>query len=131
PTRTYAPVMMKIFEEMRAEINGMIHCSGGGQTKILHFLQNGRVVKDSLFETPKLFSLIQEHSKTAWKEMYQVFNMGHRLELYLPEERAQEVMDISTSFGVDAKIIGRVEESTSPELVISQNGNDLHYSKNA
>ncbi len=131
PTRTYAPIMIKLFEVLKGEINGIIHCSGGGQTKILHFLEQGKVIKDQLFDVPVLFSEIQKHSKTSWKEMYQVFNMGHRMEIYVDEKYAQTIIDVSTEFGVDAKIIGRVEGSKSPELHI-HNGNEiLKYNKNA
>jgi phosphoribosylformylglycinamidine cyclo-ligase len=129
PTRTYAPIMMKVFDELKGNINGMIHCSGGGQTKILHFLTKNRVVKNNLFDTPIMFQLIQKHSNTAWKEMYQVFNMGHRLELYLDEKYAQTVIDIAKSFNVNAKIIGHVESNEKPELEIIQGENKLHYSK--
>ncbi len=114
PTRTYAPVVKEILSKIREHIHGMIHCSGGAQTKILHFIddaQNLHIIKDNLFKTPPLFELIQSESKTDWKEMYQVFNMGHRLEIYLPKEHAQTVIDISKSFGIDAKIIGRVEKN--------------------
>lgn len=131
PTRTYAPIMMQIFKELDREIHGVIHCSGGGQTKIMHFMDHNRIIKDSLFETPILFELIQKHSNTDWKEMYQVFNMGHRMELYLKEEYAQVVIDISKTFGVNAQIIGRVESSEQPELEINHRGSKLTYSKNA
>lgn len=118
PTRTYAPVIAKILNEFRSEINGMVHCSGGAQTKILHFLNEFHVIKDNLFDTPPLFEAIQKESNTDWKEMYKVFNMGHRMELYLDESRAQDVIDISKSFGVDAQIIGRVEPSETKKLTI-------------
>jgi phosphoribosylformylglycinamidine cyclo-ligase len=111
PTRTYAPIVKKILSELRGKINGMIHNSGGAQTKILHFVDNLHIVKDNMFETPVLFKLIQEESKTDWKEMYQVFNMGHRLEIYTDEVSAQRMIEISNEFGVDAQIIGRVEAS--------------------
>lgn len=111
PTRTYAPVIKRLLEEMRGRIHGMIHCSGGAQTKILHFLKEGlRVVKDNMFPVPPLFALIQSQSGTDWKEMYKVFNMGHRMEIYLPAEYAAKVIEISESFGIDAQIVGRVEE---------------------
>ena len=129
PTRTYAPIMMKAFKELGAEIHGIIHCSGGGQTKILHFLDSNRIVKDNLFETPTLFKLIQEHSGTSSNEMYQVFNMGHRMELYLNESHAKTIMEISRSFGVDAQIVGRVEASDRPELLIKSNNQELVYQK--
>ncbi len=109
PTRTYAPVIRNLVGELGGKIHGMIHCSGGAQTKILHFINELHVVKNSLFELPPLFRIIQEESGTDWKEMYRVFNMGHRMEIYLPEELANVCIDISRSFGVDAQVIGRVE----------------------
>jgi phosphoribosylformylglycinamidine cyclo-ligase len=119
PTRTYAPVISFIFSKLRNKIHGMIHCSGGAQTKIMHFLgQDLRVVKDHLFPVPPLFDLIQKQSGTDWQEMYKVFNMGHRMEIYLPEEYAQQVIDISNSFDVEAQIVGRVEQSAHRELII-------------
>lgn len=119
PTRTYAPIISEVLKSMRKEIHGMIHCSGGAQTKILHFLNdNLRVIKDNMFPVPPLFSIIQEQSNTDWKEMYKVFNMGHRMEVYLPEKNAQKVIDISKSFNVDAQIVGRVEKSKNKELII-------------
>jgi len=118
PTRTYAPVISKVLDEFRDQINGMIHCSGGAQTKVMNFIENVRVVKDNLFDLPPLFRLIQEQSGTDWREMYQVFNMGHRFEIYLPEELAGNVIEISKSLGVDAQIIGRVEASEKKELLI-------------
>jgi len=119
PTRTYAPVISLIFSKLRNKIHGMIHCSGGAQTKIMHFLgQDLRVVKDHLFPVPPLFDLIQKQSGTDWQEMYKVFNMGHRMEIYLPEEYAQQVIDISNSFDVEAQIVGRVEQSAHRELII-------------
>ncbi len=119
PTRTYSPVISLIMKELRDEIHGMIHCSGGAQTKIMHFLNNGlKVVKDNLFPIPPLFRLIQQQSGTDWKEMYKVFNMGHRMEIYLPEIYALRIMEISESFNIDARIVGRVEKSNVRELVI-------------
>ena len=129
PTRTYAPIMMKVFSELKGQINGMIHCSGGGQTKILHFLNSNRVVKNKLFDTPIMFDLIQRHSQTSWNEMYQVFNMGHRLELYLDEKNAQTVIDIAKSFNVNAQVIGYVEANEKPELRIVHGNENLEYSK--
>ena len=112
PTRTYLPVVKKIFSEIdRSKINGMVHCTGGGQTKILHFIDKLHVIKDNLFPTPPLFKLIQNESKSDWKEMYKVFNMGHRLEIYTDKSHANKIIEISKSFNVDAQIIGRVEES--------------------
>lgn len=110
PTRTYAPVVKKMLDAMRHEIHGMVHCSGGAQTKVLHFIKNLHVIKDNLFPIPPLFRTIHEQSGTDWSEMYKVFNMGHRLEVYLPAEKAQEVIDIAKSFNIDAQIIGRVED---------------------
>lgn len=118
PTRTYAPFVKQLLEAMRADVHGMVHCSGGAQTKILHFVDNVHVVKDNLFPTPPLFKLIQQESGTDWKEMYQVFNMGHRLEVYLDPEKAQAVMDIAQSFGIEARIVGRVEASDRKQLTI-------------
>ncbi|WP_405398661.1 AIR synthase related protein [Maribacter sp. Asnod2-G09] len=120
PTRTYAPIVKKILSKYSSkEIHGMIHCSGGAQTKILHFIDELHVVKDNLFDVPPLFQLIQEQSGTDWKEMYKVFNCGHRLEFYLPEDVANDIIEISKSFGVNAQIIGRVEASDSKKLTIS------------
>ena len=118
PTRTYAPIIKKILDKHRKEINGMVHCSGGAQTKILHFIDNLHIVKNNLFDVPPLFKLIQKESKTDYKEMYQVFNMGHRMELYVPKEIAQSIIDISKSFNVDAQIVGHVEASNSKKLTI-------------
>lgn len=119
PTRTYAPIIKKILEKYDvSQIHGMVHCSGGAQTKILHFVDNLHIIKDNLFEVPPLFKLIQQESKTDWKEMYQVFNCGHRMELYVPKEIANDLIAISESFGVPAKIVGRVEKSESKKLTI-------------
>ena len=119
PTRTYAPVIKKILSKYNSnEIHGMVHCSGGAQTKVLHFVDNVHVIKDNLFPVPPLFQLIQEQSKTDWKEMYQVFNCGHRMELYVPAELAQDIIEISKSFNIDAQIVGRVEKSDSKKLTI-------------
>ena len=124
PTRTYAPIVQAVFEQVgRKQINGMVHCSGGAQTKILHFVENLHVIKDQLFPVPPLFKLIQEQSGTAWKEMYEVFNMGHRMEFYVDETVAKQIISISQSFGVEAQIVGRVEAATKKELTIqSPNG---------
>lgn len=111
PTRTYAPIIKKILDKHRSQIHGMVHCSGGAQTKVLHFTNNVHVIKDNLFPIPPLFKLIHEQSGTDWKEMYKVFNMGHRMELYVPQEIAQDIIAISKSFNVDAQIVGRVEAS--------------------
>lgn len=119
PTRTYAPIIKKILEKYSSkEIHGMVHCSGGAQTKILHFIENLHVIKDNLFDVPPLFKLIQEQSQTDWKEMYQVFNCGHRMEIYVPEAIANEIIAIVKSFHVDAQIVGRVEESEAKKLTI-------------
>lgn len=118
PTRTYAPVIKVLLDRLRPHIHGMVHCSGGAQTKVMHFVEGKRVVKDNLFPVPPLFSLIQEQSGTDWSEMYKVFNMGHRMEIYLPREQAGEVMAVSRGFGIDAQIVGRVEEADKNELVI-------------
>src|SRR5690606_28744872 len=118
PTRTYAPVIKAILDKYRSQIDGMVHCSGGAQTKVLHFVDNVHVVKDNLFPTPPLFELIQKQSDTAWEEMYKVFNMGHRMELYVPQEIAEDIIRISESFGIPAQIIGRVEQSASKKVTI-------------
>ena len=127
PTRTYAPVIKKILDSLRDKIHGMIHCSGGAQTKVLHFVENVRVVKDNLFPIPPLFKTIQEQSHTDWSEMYKVFNCGHRFEIYLPSEYAEEVIAISKSFGIDAQVVGRVEESEKTELIIKSEFGEFHY----
>ncbi len=119
PTRTYAPVIRKLIDELGKRIHGMIHCSGGAQTKILHFIHDLHIIKDNLFDLPPLFRIIQEESGTDWQEMYKVFNMGHRMEIYLPEALANEVIAISGSFGIDAKVIGRVESHQGKKLTIS------------
>lgn len=118
PTRTYAPVIKKILEKLRSQIHGMVHCSGGAQTKVLHFVDNVKITKNNMFSIPPLFKLIQEQSGTDWKEMYKVFNMGHRMEIYLPKKYAQEVINISHSFNIDAQIIGFVEKAEKKELII-------------
>ncbi len=123
PTRTYAPIMKKAFDQFRSHIHGIIHCSGGAQTKVLNFVDELHIVKDNIFPTPPLFKLIQKQSGTDWKEMYQVFNMGHRLEVYLPEAFAADLIQISKSFGVDARIIGRCEAAEKKMLtIVSENG---------
>lgn len=118
PTRTYAPVIKKVLEQFRPQIHGMVHCSGGAQTKVLHFIENLHVIKDNLFPVPPLFTLIQEQSGTSWKEMYQVFNMGHRMELYVPEAIAADIISISKSFNIDAQIIGRVEAAAQKQVTV-------------
>ena len=118
PTRTYAPIIKKILESHRKNIHGMVHCSGGAQTKVLHFVDDVHVIKDNMFDVPPLFKLIQEQSGTDWKEMYKVFNMGHRMEIYINEEYSDDIINISKEFGVDAKIIGRVEQNKGKKLTI-------------
>jgi phosphoribosylformylglycinamidine cyclo-ligase len=128
PTRTYAPIIKEILDTYSPEeIHGMVHCSGGAQTKILHFVKNLHIVKDNLFDVPPLFQLIQEQSGTDWKEMYQVFNMGHRMEIYVPEELAASIIEISKSYNVDAKIVGRVEASETKKLTISSEFGTFEY----
>jgi len=128
PTRTYAPIIKKILEKYTSnDIHGMVHCSGGAQTKILHFIDNLHIVKDTMFEVPPLFKLIQEQSKTDWKEMYQVFNCGHRMELYVPAEIATDIINISKSFNVDAQVIGRVEASETKKLTIKSEFGTFKY----
>lgn len=123
PTRTYAPVVKKLLDLMRPDLHGMVHCSGGAQTKILHFIGEGlHVVKDNLFPVPPLFRTIQEQSKTEWKEMYKVFNMGHRLEVYLSPEKAGQVIETSESFGIEARIVGRVEQGPKGLTIRSEHG---------
>ena len=123
PTRTYAPVIKQIIDQFRAQIHGMVHVSGGAQTKVLHFVDKVKITKNNLFSVPPLFQLIQQQSGTDWKEMYKVFNMGHRMEIYLPQEYANEIISISKSFHIDAQIVGFVEASDKKELIIeSENG---------
>jgi phosphoribosylformylglycinamidine cyclo-ligase len=128
PTRTYAPIIKSILSKYSSnEIHGMVHCSGGAQTKVLHFVDNVHVIKDNLFPIPPLFKLIQEQSQTDWKEMYQVFNCGHRMELYVPQEIANDIIKISNSYGVEAQIVGRVEESETKKLTISSEFGKFEY----
>ena len=127
PTRTYGPIIKKIIELHKGKIDGMIHCSGGAQTKILHFIDNLHIIKDNMFDTPLLFELIQNESNTDWKEMYKVFNMGHRMELYVNENIANSIIDISNSFNVEAKIIGRVESHNSKKLTIKSKHGEFIY----
>ncbi len=128
PTRTYAPVMKEILARHRNDIHGLVHCSGGGQTKVLNFVNKLRVVKNNLFPTPILFRLIKEHSGTSWKEMFNVFNMGHRMEVYLPETCAESIIAISNSFGIEARVIGFCERSSSKSMTISHENTDYVYS---
>ena len=128
PTRTYAPIIKSILDKYSPnDIHGMVHCSGGAQTKVLHFVDNVHVIKDNLFPIPPLFKLIQEQSKTDWKEMYQVFNCGHRMELYVPKNIADDIISISKSFGVEAQIVGRVEASTHKKLTIESEFGVFEY----
>lgn len=124
PTRTYAPVIKRLLDEMRSKIHGMVHCSGGAQTKIMHFVTDKHVIKDNLFPVPPLFDMIQRESATDWKEMYKVFNMGHRMEIYLSPDDAARVIEISESMGIPAQIVGRVEDAPANKLtIISDKGN--------
>ena len=127
PTRTYAPIIATALKEYRQQIHGMVHCSGGAQTKVLHFVEDLHIIKDNLFDTPPLFKIIQEESKTSWQEMYKVFNMGHRMELYLPEEHAEAIIEISKSFNVEAQIIGHVEGADKKSLTIKSNLGTFNY----
>jgi phosphoribosylformylglycinamidine cyclo-ligase len=127
PTRTYAPVIKKILDDHRKDIHGMVHCSGGAQTKVLHFVEDVHVIKDNLFAIPPLFKLIQEESGTEWQEMYKVFNMGHRMEIYVPKEVAEDIINISKSFNIDAQIVGRVEAHEGKKLTINSPYGEFIY----
>ncbi len=127
PTRTYAPVIKTILDNYRGRIHGMVHCSGGAQTKVMHFIDNMHIIKNNLFPVPPLFRLIQEESKTNWQEMYKVFNMGHRMELYVPEEIANDLITVSQSFGVDAQIIGYVEKAETKQVTIKSELGEFVY----
>jgi phosphoribosylformylglycinamidine cyclo-ligase len=127
PTRTYAPIIKKILDQFPSQIDGMVHCSGGGQTKVLHFVNNVHIIKNNLFPIPPLFKLIQEQSGTAFQEMYQVFNMGHRMEIYVDESIAQSIIDIAKSFNVAAQIIGRVEAADAKQLTIESEFGTFKY----
>ncbi|MCB0492020.1 MAG: phosphoribosylformylglycinamidine cyclo-ligase [Cyclobacteriaceae bacterium] len=127
PTRTYAPIIIEMLKNLRSQIHGLVHCSGGAQTKVLHFVENLHIIKDNLLPIPPLFKLIQQQSGTDWKEMYKVFNMGHRMEIYLDEKYAQEVIAISKSFGVDAQVIGRVESSPQKQVTIKAAVGEFQY----
>jgi phosphoribosylformylglycinamidine cyclo-ligase len=127
PTRTYAPVIKKILDKHRSEIHGMVHCSGGAQTKVLHFVDNVHIIKDNLFPIPPLFKLIQEESGTDWKEMYKVFNMGHRMEIYVSPEIADSIIEISKSFNIDAQIVGNVEKNVGKKLTINSPYGEFVY----
>jgi len=128
---TYAPVIKKVLDEFRGSINGMIHCSGGGQTKVLNFVDNVRIVKDNMFDLPPLFKLIHDQSGTDWREMYQVFNMGHRFELYLNEDLAANVISIANEMGVEARIVGHVEAADKKELIIDSPAGILRFGTNS
>ena len=127
PTRTYAPVIKKLLDYMRPEIHGMVHCSGGAQTKVMHFVEGVKVTKNNLFPVPPLFKMIQEQSGTDWQEMYKVFNMGHRMEVYVTPDRAQEVIDVTRLFGIEAQIIGFVEKADKNSLVIESEFGHFEY----
>ena len=127
PTRTYAPIIKDILSKYRNKINGMVHCSGGAQTKILHFIDNLHIIKDNMFDTPPLFKMIQKESSTDWKEMYKVFNMGHRMEIYVNEDIASDIINISKLYNVDAQIIGRVEYSDEKKLTIISKHGEFNY----
>lgn len=129
PTRTYAPIIKQALSHYRGNIHGMVHCSGGAQTKVLHFVDNVHVIKDNLFDTPLLFKIIQEESQTPWSEMYSVFNMGHRMELYVDPNVADDIVKLSKEYGVDAKIIGRVEACDRAKVTILKDGNEYLYNK--
>jgi phosphoribosylformylglycinamidine cyclo-ligase len=127
PTRTYAPIIVEVLKKIRPQIHGMVHCSGGAQTKVLHFVENLHIIKDNLFDVPPLFSVIQEQSGTEWREMYKVFNMGHRMEIYVDEKFADTIIGISKQFGVDAKIIGRIEASTHKKVTVKTQAGTFSY----
>ena len=127
PTRTYAPIIVRVLEHFRREIHGMVHCSGGAQTKVLHFIDDVHVIKDNLFDVPPLFQIIQEQSGTDWKEMYKVFNMGHRMEIYVREQLASEIIAIANSFDVEAKVIGRVEKAPSKKVTVKSEFGEFVY----
>ncbi len=128
PTRTYAPVIIEVLKSLRSEIFGMVHCSGGAQSKVLHFINDDlHVIKDNLFDVPPLFKIIQQESKTSWKEMYKVFNMGHRMEIYLEEKAAQQVCEIASRFNIDAKVIGRVEKSDKRQVTVRSDFGEFTY----
>lgn len=127
PTRTYAPLITEVLKKHRADIHGMVHCSGGAQTKVLHFVNDVHVIKDNLFPVPPLFKLIHEQSGTDWKEMYKVFNMGHRMELYVPASLAESIIAISKSFNIDAQIVGRVENNSGAKLTINSEYGQFEY----
>ena len=127
PTRTYAPLVKAILQQYRSQIHGMVHCSGGAQTKVLHFTEGVHIIKDNLFQVPPLFRIIQEESQTSWQEMYQVFNMGHRLEIYIPEQYAPDLISTAAAFNIPAQVVGRVEESNTNQLTITSPFGQFQY----
>src|SRR5690606_4406232 len=127
PTRTYAPVIKRVLDSFRKQVHGMVHCSGGAQTKVLHFIDNLHVIKDNLFDIPPLFKLIQEESGTDWQEMYKVFNMGHRMELYVPETIADDIIGIAGEFGIAAQIIGHVEAAATKQVTVKSQVGEYRY----
>ncbi len=127
PTRTYAPVMIEILNQLRSHLHGIVHCSGGAQTKVLHFIDKLHVIKDNLFEIPPLFKIIQEESGTDLKEMYKVFNMGHRMEIYLPQQYVRQIISISKAFGIEAQIIGRIEKSNTKQVTLKTPNGEFEY----
>ena len=127
PTRTYAPIVKKVLDQYRSKINGMIHCSGGAQTKVINFIDNVNVIKDNLFPVPPLFDIIHTESQTSWREMYKVFNMGHRFEIYTDNDTAKGIIEISKSFGVDAQIVGHVEECDHKKVTIKSQFGEFIY----
>ena len=127
PTRTYAPIVRRVLDEYRPKIDGMIHCSGGAQTKVLHFVSGLHIVKDNLFPTPPLFRLIQQESQTDWQEMYSVFNMGHRMEFYTDAETARGIIDISHEYGVEAQVVGYVEAAESASVTVRSQHGEFEY----
>ena len=127
PTRTYAPVFQKILKKFRKKISGIIHCTGGGQTKILHFVKSCRIIKDNMLEIPEIFNIIKKQTNTSWKEMYEVFNMGHRMEIYCNSSLANEIISLSKSFNIEAQIVGKVEKSDKKELIIESKGIKIEY----
>jgi phosphoribosylformylglycinamidine cyclo-ligase len=127
PTRTYAPIVREVLQSLRPQVHGMVHCSGGAQTKVLHFVENVHVIKDNLFPVPPLFEMIQTESATPWAEMYKVFNMGHRFEFYVPEAIAGQIIGIAQSFGVEAQVVGRVEAAAERKLTIQSEHGTFSY----
>ena len=127
PTRTYSPLIKKIVENYKENISGIIHCTGGGQTKVMHFIKNLRIIKDNMFNIPEIFQIIKSEGKYSFKEMYQVFNMGHRMEIYCKEEYAKSIIEESNKFSIEAKVIGRVEKSDKKELIIENSKGKIVY----